>query len=101
MTRFGVLARRSGLASALLFAGSATAAQPYPLRLTLFRRAGSPATPSVTRYSAIASDLTNQKNQFPSTTTMGGSQIDLGVPSDSQETHHGRTPPPRHRRVHG
>src|SRR5918912_977925 len=31
----------------------------YRLRLTLLRRAGSKATPTVTRYSAIASDLTN------------------------------------------
>ena len=53
----------------------------YRLRLTLFRRAGSSATPSVSRYSAIASDLTNQKNQFPSATTMAGTQIDLGVPA--------------------
>src|SRR6266550_3462264 len=64
----------------------------YRLRLTLFRRAGSSATPSVSRYSAIASDLRNQKNQFPSATTMGGTQIDLGIPPYSQETHHGHYP---------
>lgn len=64
----------------------------YRLRLTLFRRVGSKATPSVTRYSAIASDLTNQKNVFPSATTMSGTTIDLGVPQYSQEIHHGHYP---------
>jgi hypothetical protein len=64
----------------------------YRLRLTLFRRAGSKATPSVSRYSAIASDLTNQKNSFPSATTMTGTTIDLGVPQYSQEIHHGEYP---------
>ena len=39
----------------------------YQLRLTLFRRAGSTATPKVTRFSAIASNLTNQTGSFPST----------------------------------
>ena len=66
----------------------------YRLRLTLYRRAGSSATPSVSRYSAIASDLRNQKNQFPSATTMGGFPlgIDLGLPPYSQEIHHGHYP---------
>ena len=44
----------------------------YRLRLTLYRRAGRSATPSVTRYSAVASNLTNEKNTFPSPTTMHG-----------------------------
>lgn len=64
----------------------------YRLRLTLFRRAGTKATPSVSRYSAIASDLTNQKNVFPSATTMTGTAVDLGVPQYSQEIHHGHYP---------
>ena len=64
----------------------------YRLRLTLFRRAGSTATPTVSRYSAIASNLTNQKNSFPSATTMTGTTIDLGVPQYSQEIHHGEYP---------
>jgi len=70
----------------------------YQLRLTLFRRVGSTATPTVTRYSAIASNLTNAKNTFPSATTMGGQTIDLGAPnpllfpSYSQELHHGEYP---------
>jgi Peptidase_C39 like family len=64
----------------------------YRLRLTLFRRVGSSATPSVTRLSAIASNLTNQKETFPSQTTMTGTPIDLGVPQYSQEIHHGEFP---------
>ena len=70
----------------------------YQLRLTLYRRAGLDATPTVTRYSAIASNLTNQKNTFPSPTTMDGQTIDLGAPdplafpSYSQELHHGEYP---------
>ena len=70
----------------------------YQLRLTLFRRVGSSATPTVTRFSAIASNLTNQKNTFPSATTMDGQKIDLGgpnpgdFPSYSQELHHGEYP---------
>jgi hypothetical protein len=64
----------------------------YRLRLTLFRRAGSSATPSVTRYSAVASNLTNEKNTFPSATSMNGTTIDLNVPKYSQEIHHGEYP---------
>ena len=70
----------------------------YRLRLTLFHRVGSSATPSVTRYSAVASNLTNEKNTFPSETTMNGQTIDLGAPdplafpSYSQELHHGEYP---------
>ena len=70
----------------------------YQLRLTLFRRVGSGSTPTVTRYSAIATNLTNQKNTFPSATTMNGQTIDLGAPdplqfpSYSQELHHGEYP---------
>jgi hypothetical protein len=64
----------------------------YRLRLTLYRRAGSTATPSVSRFSAVVSNLTNQKMTFPSPTTMSGSEIDLGVPKYSQEIHHGEYP---------
>jgi peptidase C39-like protein len=64
----------------------------YRLRLTLFRRAGSTATPSVSRYSAIASDLSNEKNTFPSATTMNGKTVELAVPEYSQEVHHGEYP---------
>jgi len=64
----------------------------YRLRLTLFRRAGSSETPTVSRYSAIASNLTNQKGTFPSPTTMGGVAKDLVLPKYSQEIHHGHYP---------
>ena len=62
----------------------------YRLRLTLFRRAGSSATPRVSRYSAVASNLTNQKNTFPSAPT--GVVKDLLLPQYSQEIHHGHYP---------
>ncbi len=64
----------------------------YQLRLTLFRRAGSTASPSVSRLNAVASNLTNQKSTFPSPTTMHGTAIDLAVPQYSQEIHRGEYP---------
>jgi Peptidase_C39 like family len=64
----------------------------YRLRLTLFRRAGSTATPSVSRFGAVTSNLANQKMTFPSATTMTGTTVDLGVPQYSQEIHHGEYP---------
>ena len=63
----------------------------YKLRLTIFRRVGSTAPVSVNRYSAVASNLTNQKGTFPSQTTMK-SQIDLLLPQYSQEIHRGHYP---------
>jgi hypothetical protein len=62
----------------------------YRLRVTLFRKPGA-ASPSVSRLSAIAMNLTNQKMKFPSATTMT-SGIDLGLPLHSQEIHHGDFP---------
>jgi Peptidase_C39 like family len=67
----------------------------YQLRLTIFRRAGltdAQAPVSVSRFSAVASNLRNQRSTFPSATTMNGQQIDLGLPSYSQEIHHGEYP---------
>ena len=67
----------------------------YQLRLTIFRRTDltdAQAPVSVSRYSAVASNLTNQQSTFPSATTMNGQMIDLEVPSFSQETHHGEYP---------
>src|SRR6478672_8473589 len=64
----------------------------YRLRLTLARRMGSASSPSVSRFSAVASNLTNQKGSFPSSTTMTGATIILGVPQYSQEIHHGEYP---------
>ena len=64
----------------------------YQLRLTIFRRSGSQADASVSRYSAVASNLTNQNSSFPSATTMNGQTVDLHLPQFSQETHHGEYP---------
>jgi hypothetical protein len=67
----------------------------YQLRLTIFRRTDltdAQAPVSVSRYSAVASNLTNQQNTFPSATTMNGEEIDLHVTPFSQETHHGEYP---------
>jgi hypothetical protein len=67
----------------------------YQLRLTIFRRTDltdAQAPVSVSRYSAVASNLTNQQSTFPSATTMNGQTIDLNVPRFSQETHHGEYP---------
>jgi hypothetical protein len=62
----------------------------YRLKVTLFRRAGSSATPTVTRLSAVAMNVRNQKNTFPSATT--GGSADLHLPQYSQEIHHGDFP---------
>ena len=67
----------------------------YQLRLTIFRRAGltdAQAPVTVSRYSAVASNLTNQQNTFPSQTDMNGHMKDLEVTPFSQETHHGEYP---------
>ena len=63
----------------------------YRLKVTLFRRAGSSASPTLTRLNAVAMNLTNQKMTFPSRSTIT-SEIDLGVPQYSQEIHHGDFP---------
>jgi len=67
----------------------------YQLRLTIFRRANlteAQAPVSVSRYSAVASNLTNQNSRFPSPTDMNGVERDLDLPMFSQETHHGEYP---------
>ena len=67
----------------------------YRLRLTIFRRIGltaAQAPVSVSRYSAVASNLRNEKGSFPSATTMNGETIDLALPQFSQEIHHGEYP---------
>jgi hypothetical protein len=46
----------------------------------------------VSRYSAVASKLTNQNSNFPSPTDMNGVEKDLHLPMFSQETHHGEYP---------
>jgi peptidase C39-like protein len=70
----------------------------YQLRLTIFRRAqdtNAQDPVSVTRYSAVASNYTNQQMRFPS--QFGGTVRDLLAdpsvhPWFSQEIHHGHYP---------
>ena len=67
----------------------------YRLRLTILRRAeltAEQAPVSVSRYSAIVSNLRNQRSTFPSETTMTGEPVELALPSYSQEIHHGEYP---------
>jgi hypothetical protein len=63
----------------------------YRLRVTLFRRAGTTATPTFTRLSAIASNYRNSKGSFPSHSDIG-SETDFDVPGYSQELHHNEFP---------
>jgi Peptidase_C39 like family len=65
----------------------------YRLIVTLYRETTASTGPTLSRLSAIASNLTNQKYTFPSKTTMNGVDgVDLGVPQYSQEIHHGDFP---------
>jgi hypothetical protein len=65
----------------------------YRLRATLYRSTTASSGPTLSRLSAIAMNLANQKNTFPSKTTMTGNVgVDLGVPQYSQEIHHGDFP---------
>jgi len=64
----------------------------YRLKATLYSETGATGGPTLSRLSAIASNLTNQKGSFPSRTTMTGTPVDLGVPQYSQEIHHGDFP---------
>jgi hypothetical protein len=63
----------------------------YRLEATLYRKVDAPAGPTLSRLSAIAMNLTNQKMTFPSSTTIK-SEVDLRVPKYSQEIHHGDFP---------
>jgi hypothetical protein len=82
----------------------------YRLEATLFRKVGVTSGPTLSRLSAIAMNLTNQKPTFPSPTTIR-SEIDLHLPQYSQEIHHGDFPQydnggeawcsPTFRRLHG
>ena len=65
----------------------------YRLQLTLYRRAGTTDGPTVSRLSAVTSNLTNQKPSFPSASTLGPNEsVELTVPRFSQELHHGEYP---------
>src|SRR5690349_592679 len=56
-------------------------ATAYRLQATLYRSTTASDGPTLTRLSAIAMNLTNQKSIFPSKSTMSGSaELDLGVP---------------------
>src|SRR6266498_896953 len=63
----------------------------YQLRLTLYRAAGTNATPRVTRIGAVVSDPITIKPYAPSTTTMTQT-VELAVPRYSQELHRGEYP---------
>jgi Peptidase_C39 like family len=63
----------------------------YQLRVTLYRKAGSNAKPSLRRVGAVASDAPNEKPYIPS--PLGGAEgITLNVPRFSQEIHAGEYP---------
>jgi hypothetical protein len=64
----------------------------YRLQVTLYRKTDAATGPTLSRLSAIAMNLSNQKGSFPSKTTMTGTEVDLGVPQYSQEIHHGDFP---------
>ena len=67
------------------------AAVAYRLGLTLYRRVDAAEGPTVSRVSAVTSNLRNQKNVFPSRSSIGAA-VDLEVPRFSQEIHHGEYP---------
>jgi hypothetical protein len=69
-------------------ANGAAPLDSYRLRVTLYQRAGSTATPSVSMLAAMAS--TPFKYEIPS--PFDGSAIDLQVPPLSQEEHKGEFP---------
>jgi hypothetical protein len=63
----------------------------YQLRVTLYRKAGSAAKPTLRRVGAVASDAPNEKPYIPS--PLGGAEgITLDVPQFSQEIHAGQYP---------
>jgi hypothetical protein len=62
----------------------------YQLRVTLFRKAGSTATPTLRQVGAVASDAPNEKPGIP--TAFGGTVKTLAVPQYSQEIHTGEYP---------
>ena len=90
-TSVGLQGDADGIVSIDTFFTKDHLAIAYRLRATLYR-SGASAGPTLTRLSAIASNLTNQKGSFPSKTTMNGTAVDLGVPKYSQEIHHGDFP---------
>ena len=72
-TSVGGQGNADGFVSIDTFFAKDHVAVAYRLRVTLFRRDGSRAAPTLTRLSAVAMNLTNQKNTFPSATTVNQS----------------------------
>ena len=60
----------------------------YRLRLTLYRRTGSAATPRVTSVAAMVS----RTSRYTIPSPWSGTEVDLAVPTLSQETHSGHYP---------
>lgn len=73
------------------FAAKKVALTDYQLRVTLYRKSGTTATPTVRSVGAIASALPSDKT-VPSGPLGGAEGITLNVPQYSQEVHHGEYP---------
>jgi hypothetical protein len=94
-TSVGGQGDRDGFVSIDTFFTKDHPAVSYQLRLTIYRKVGltaAEAPVSVSRYSAVVSNLTNQQSTFPSPTDMDGQTVDLLVPKFSQEIHHNEYP---------
>ena len=73
------------------FAAKGVALTDYQLRVTLYRKHGTTAVPTVRSVGAIASDLPSDKS-VPAGPLGGAEGITLDVPQYSQEVHHGEYP---------
>lgn len=73
------------------FAAKRVALTDYRLRVTLYRKSGTTATPTVRSVGAIASALPSDKT-VPAGPLGGAEGITLNVPQYSQEIHHGEYP---------
>ncbi|HEX4744861.1 MAG TPA: C39 family peptidase [Candidatus Limnocylindria bacterium] len=72
----------------IIRARSAPALDGHRLRLTLYRRTGSAATPRVTALAAMVS----RTSRYTIPSPWSGTEVDLAVPTLSQETHTGHYP---------
>ena len=67
--------------------------QTWKLTVSLFRKSGSTASPSISLIGAVASDLPEKLKAAKEPSPLGGAQgIELAVPTYSQETHIGHYP---------
>ena len=73
------------------FAAKGVAVTKYQLRVTLFRKQGTSATPTVRSVGAVASVLPDDKS-VPAGPLGGAEGMILDVPQYSQEVHHGEYP---------